>query len=182
METIFTFWRTSMLFSVTTESFYIPLTVHKFLFSPHPHLHLLSRLLDDSHYGRCAVVFHCGFDLHFLIISDIEILFMYLLVICMFLWKKLFNFFDLFFKKLGYSVFIFQLYEFFTYLYILTLIWCIICNIFSHSVDWFFIFKIFVYLFVFGCTGSSLLHAGYSLVMVRGLSIVVTSLFLEHRF
>ena len=38
------------------------------LFSPHP--------------NRCEVIAHCGFDLHSLMISDLENLFMYLFIIC----------------------------------------------------------------------------------------------------
>ena len=40
-------------------------------------------LFDDSHFHRCEMTAYCGFDLHFLIISDAEQLFMYLLAICM---------------------------------------------------------------------------------------------------
>ena len=39
-------------------------------------------LFDDSHSDRCEMISHCGFDLHFLLISDVEHLSMCLLAIC----------------------------------------------------------------------------------------------------
>ena len=53
------------------------------------------------------------------------------------------------------------------------------------------LFKIFIYLFIFGCVGSSLLHAGFSLVAtsgalffaaVHGLLIAVLLLLQSMRF
>ena len=56
----------------------------------------------------------------------------------------------------------------------------------------FLFFNNFIYLFTFGCTGSLLLHGGllqlqqveggYSLVVVCGLLIAVSSLIAEHGF
>ena len=51
----------------------------RFLFSQHPFQHLSSfSLLDDIPSDTCEVIFHCHFDLHF---PDVELLFMYLLVL-----------------------------------------------------------------------------------------------------
>ena len=49
-----------------------------------PFLHILANMsvLDDSHSDRCEVISHCGFDLHFLMTSDVVHLFMCLLVVC----------------------------------------------------------------------------------------------------
>ena len=52
-------------------------------FFPHPFQHLLLADLDHSHSDWCEVVPHCGLDLHFSIMSDVEHLFMCLLAICM---------------------------------------------------------------------------------------------------
>ena len=52
-------------------------------FSPHPFQHLLLADLDHSHSDWHEMVPHCGFDLHFSIMSDVEHLFMCLLAICM---------------------------------------------------------------------------------------------------
>ena len=62
-----TFEGTAQLFSTAIAPFYIPTSdVQGFLF-----LHILSVLVifhcfDYSHCSGCEVVFHCGFDLHFL--------------------------------------------------------------------------------------------------------------------
>ena len=63
-------------------------------FSPHRLQHLLFVDFDNSHYDWCEVTSHCGFDLHSLIMSNVEHLFMCLLAISMSLEKCLFRSFS----------------------------------------------------------------------------------------
>ena len=55
----------------------------------HPHFStpspafIVCRLFDDGHSYWCEVISHCGFDLHFSIMRDVEHLFMCLLAIHM---------------------------------------------------------------------------------------------------
>ena len=75
-----TFWRTSVLFTIVAAPIYNP-TSSAWGF---PFLHIRTKLViccvfDCNHSGRCEVVSHCGFDLHFLTISDAEHFFMCLL-------------------------------------------------------------------------------------------------------
>ena len=77
-------WGTSILFFTVATSIYI----HTNSVQGFPFLHILvnmcfCRLSDDSHSDRCEVISHCGFNLHFSIISYVEHLFMCLLAICM---------------------------------------------------------------------------------------------------
>ena len=68
-------------------------------------------LFDDSHPDRCEMILHCCFDLHFLIVSDVEHLSICLLTTCMSsLEKSLFGLCPFF--KLG-SFVVVELHEFF---------------------------------------------------------------------
>ena len=75
------FWRTSILFSVVAGPISFPPIVHEdSLFSTFSST-LICCLIDDSHSDRWEVISRCGFDLYFPIISDVEHLFMCLLVV-----------------------------------------------------------------------------------------------------
>ena len=52
----FSFWGTSILFSIAAAPIYIP------TFSP---IFVVCRLFHDSHSDMCEVIFHCASDLHF---------------------------------------------------------------------------------------------------------------------
>ena len=76
-------WGNSTLFSIEVSPIYISTNSAQML----PFLNflttLVSCLFDSSHSNRCEAISHCGFDLHFLMISDVEHLFKSLLFICM---------------------------------------------------------------------------------------------------
>ena len=56
------FWEISILFSTVAAPIYIPTSsAQEFAF----HQHLLFVFFDDSRSGKCEVISHCGFDLHF---------------------------------------------------------------------------------------------------------------------
>ena len=59
-----------------------------FIFSPHSHQHFLFVLFFILAILTCEVVAYGDFDLHSVMISDVENLFMYLLAICTFSWEK----------------------------------------------------------------------------------------------
>ena len=64
--------------------FIFPPTVYEgSLFSTSSLAFVIGRLFDESNSNRCEVTPHCGFDLHSLIINDMEHLSMCLLAICM---------------------------------------------------------------------------------------------------
>ena len=53
------------------------------LFSTPSPTFIVCRFFDDGHSGRCEMISHCSFDLHFsLMINDVEHSFMCLLAIC----------------------------------------------------------------------------------------------------
>ena len=78
------FEETSILFSVLAAPIYLPTnSVEGF-----PFLHTISsificRLFNDDYSDQYEVILHCSFDLHFLIISNVEHFFMCLLAIYM---------------------------------------------------------------------------------------------------
>lgn len=94
-------------------------------------------LFDNSHTTRCRVRSHRGFDLHLLMISDIEHLFIYLLAIYMFsLEKYLFRSCTYFFFNQMVSLFVIEL------VWVLDIshfsdIW--FANVFYHSIGCIFI-------------------------------------------
>ena len=66
---------TSILFSIVVVSIYIPSnSVGGFPFH-HTLSRIVSRFFDNGHPDQREVIPHCSFDLHSLIISDVEHLF-----------------------------------------------------------------------------------------------------------
>ena len=69
------FLGTNVPFSTMTAPFYLPPIVRKgFNFSTFS-LMLISRFLHSSQPNRYEIAFHCSFDLHFLMITEAEHLF-----------------------------------------------------------------------------------------------------------
>ena len=75
-----------------------------------------SLVFSNSHSNRYEVISLCGFDLHFLMITDVKHIFMYTLVICVSsLEKHLFRSSAYFLVLLFVFFFASELYEFFMY-------------------------------------------------------------------
>ena len=73
------FWGTSILFSIVFAPMFCtfpPIVLKSSLFSTSS-----PWLSDNHHSNKWEVMSHCGFDLHSLIINNVEHLFMYLLAI-----------------------------------------------------------------------------------------------------
>ena len=74
-----------ILFSIVAVPVYIPINSawgFPFLYNLVNACYFLV-FFENSHLNRCEVISRCGFDLHFPMISEVEHIFVYLLVICM---------------------------------------------------------------------------------------------------
>ena len=70
--------------SIVAVSIYIPTNIARaFHFSTYSPAFIVCRLFDDGRSDWCEVISPCSFDLHLIIVSNVEHLFMCLLAICM---------------------------------------------------------------------------------------------------
>ena len=99
-------------------------------------------LFDDSHSHRCEMISHCGFDLHYLMITDVDRLFMWMLTIFILSLEKCLVGSSTYFLI---SLFVFLMLNcmnclFMLYINLLSVI--LFANIFSHSVGCLFILSV----------------------------------------
>ena len=78
----------SLLFPIAVASVCIPTNSTEEFFSTSSSRLVISPLFDNRYSNRCEVMTHCDFDLHFLMVSDTEYIFMYLLATCLSYFKK----------------------------------------------------------------------------------------------
>ena len=76
------FWGTSISLPQGLHQIAFPLTIHEGLFSLYPHQHLLLPVLLII-IILCEVISHCSFDLHSLMMTEVENFSLRLLTICM---------------------------------------------------------------------------------------------------